>query len=89
MVAGVIRPCLPTGEGRLRVAVYAQTSGEVIRGFVSPRPGLTKNIVKCIKDRLPGIELPVTLKKPDFVEWSLKIEGNTVQARVVRPPYLR
>jgi hypothetical protein len=89
MVAGALRPCLPKGEGRLRVAVYAQVSGKVIRSFVSPRPGLTKNVIKCIKKKLPGLELPVTLKKPDFVEWSLKIEGNTVSARVVRPLYLR
>jgi hypothetical protein len=71
------------------VAVYTRANGRVIRGFASSRPGITKRVIKCIKAKLSGLQLPLTLPKTGFVEWSLKIEGVTVSARVVRPNYLR
>lgn len=86
LVGEAVRGCLADGEGRLLVAVYVQPDGKVIRAFVSGAKG---PVVKCVREKLPGMMLPIRLPKPDYVEWRLRIGPESVKARVVRPPGLR
>jgi len=87
-VGQAIRSCVADGV-RVRVAVYLLPTGTVRRAFVSPGPGVKSDTVKCVRDALGGMSLPLGLKKQDFVEWQLTLDGATVKARVVRPAGLR
>lgn len=86
-VLALVRRCGVTTVGeRLRVAVYAQASGRVVRGFVrGDAVGLAE--VACIRSRLRGLELGLRLPADDFVEWAVRLRSSAAldEVRLIRP----
>lgn len=92
-MAAAIRPCLAAAaaEGAtLKLALYVQASGKVVRGFAAGTNGtkLTRPEVKCIRARVRGSQLPIVLKKADFVEWRLTLRADGAEADLIKPRYL-
>lgn len=84
-----IRSCFPEEPSSLRVAVFLQANGRVVRGFVSPRPGIDKAAVKCAKKKFKGMKLPLRLPKAEFVEWVFREKDGRRDVVVTKPLRLR
>lgn len=88
-VLALVRRCGVTTVGeRLRVAVYAQASGRVVRGFVRG-DAVGPAEVACIRSRLRGLALGLRLPADDFVEWAVRLRssGALDEVRLIRPRY--
>lgn len=89
-VAAVVRSCVDIGDGiSLRIAVYAQADGKVVRGFVGGRTQLAHSPISCVRDKLRGLQLPLTMKQADHIEWALRLDATHAAVKVIRPASLR
>ncbi|MBK6847954.1 MAG: hypothetical protein IPG96_10590 [Proteobacteria bacterium] len=82
-----VRRCGVQAPGaRLRIAVYAQASGRVVRGFVRG-DDVGPAQVACIRSRLRGLDLGLRLPADDFVEWAVRLRASAAldEVRVLRP----
>jgi hypothetical protein len=73
----------------MRVAVYIRPTGKVIRSFVGQRPGITSQMRACVRQKLPGVQLPLSLPKNGFVEWSFHLDRDPPRITLVRPAEMR
>lgn len=88
-VLSKIRPCLAEDAKSKRVAVFLQANGKVVRGFLAKRAGVTTKAIKCVRRKVKGMMLPLTLPKADFVEWRFRNKDGQWEIKVVRPLHLR
>jgi len=90
-VAEAIRPC-GVGEGgakSIRVAAFVQPSGKIVRSFANKKQGVSDRQLNCIRKQLQELTLEVSWSEPGFIEWSLRIFGDHVEASVAGPPELK
>ncbi|MBK8479865.1 MAG: PilZ domain-containing protein [Proteobacteria bacterium] len=89
VVAAHLRPCFkPISKAvDLKVALYVESAGRVVRGFVTGLRGtvLAASVVSCARERVRGLQLPLTLPRADFVEWRLTLEPTEARATLVKP----
>jgi hypothetical protein len=89
-VVEAAQPCLSEQRPRrLRVSVYMQPEGKVVRAFVARTPGVDGALITCLRRELRGLELPLNLPKPGYVEWQLVFAERGIGVNVVRPRHLR
>lgn len=85
----MISGCFDDKVRAMRVAVYIRPTGKVIRSFVGQRPGITSQIRACVRQKLPGVQLPLSLPKNGFVEWSFHLDRDPPRITLVRPVEMR
>lgn len=89
LVAARLRPCFPgpTTPIELKVALFVQPTGKVVRGFVTTRRGvpLAPAVTRCTRDALRALALPLTLPRADFVEWTVSLTSGGTRAKLIRP----
>jgi hypothetical protein len=90
MIAEAIRGCGLRPDGRaMRIGVYLRPSKRVLRGFVSPLPWLDGAKVRCIKQRVTALTLPLDVDPSTFVEWRVRLLAYRAEVRVLKPAALR
>lgn len=89
LVAARLRPCFPgpTTPIELKVALFVQPTGKVVRGFVTTRRGapLAPAVTRCTRDALRALALPLTLPRAGFVEWTISLTSGGARAKLIRP----
>jgi hypothetical protein len=73
----------------VRLAAYVRADGEIVRGFVSKRPGITGRSIRCVKQKIKGMQTGLALPKKGYVEWRIHLEQERTAVKVVRPASLR
>lgn len=89
LVATRLRSCFPgsTTPIELKVALFVQPTGKVVRGFVTTRRGvpLAPAVTRCTRDQLRAMALPFTLPRADFVEWTVSLTSGGARAKLIKP----
>ncbi|MBK6849928.1 MAG: TIGR02266 family protein [Proteobacteria bacterium] len=89
IVAERLRSCFGriTASVELKAALFVQPTGRVVRGFVTTRRGtpLAADLLRCTRERVAKLQLPLTLPRADFVEWQLTLAPTGARATLTKP----
>jgi hypothetical protein len=90
-VGEAIRPCGVGQHGArsLRVAAVVQPTGRVVRSFANKKQGVSDRQLGCIRKALAPLSLPMGWSETGFIEWSLRIFDDRVEAQVAGPRELK
>ena len=90
-MAETIRPCGvgESGARSIRVGAFIQAGGTIARPVANQKQGINNRQLNCLRAELVGLQLPITWTAPGYIEWSLRIFADRVEASVAGPPDLK
>jgi hypothetical protein len=91
LVAEKVRPCGvgESGARSIRIGAFVKADGTVARPVANQKQGINSKQLNCLRHEMLGMQLPIRWNGTNYIEWSLRIFPDRVEASVAGPPDLK